>query len=209
MFSNTLHQRHLCRFCRFSRFEPTEPTEPTQTPRPQTSNPEPRTPNQTKNQTTNPTNPTNPTKEKPNQPNQTHKHTNNQTHKHTNNQTNKQPTNQPFGWCCFPPLPCGWWCCFLPLLVSLGRGAALVVLVWCCFFFVCSAAFSSVFLGVAAFSNSSLCLLPAFSLSLVGGAVLPFTFFGFLGRRGGNRAIHSLPIVMGIRVLWMCRDPRV
>ena len=33
---------------------------------------------------------------------------------------------------------------------------------------------------------------------------------GFSSRCGGHRAIHSLPIVMGTRVLWMsCRDPRV
>ena len=44
---------------------------------------------------------------------------------------------------------------------------------WCCFLLVCGAAFSSVLLCV---STSSLSVLPASSLSLVGGAVLPFSF---------------------------------
>ena len=46
---------------------------------------------------------------------------------------------------------------------------------WCCFHLMCGAAFSSILLGVAALSNSSF-WVPAFALSLVGGAVLPFSF---------------------------------
>ena len=45
---------------------------------------------------------------------------------------------------------------------------------------------------------------------LVVGHPQPGVRSGFLSRCGGYRAFHSLPIVMGTRVLWMsCRDPRV
>ena len=95
-------------------------------------------------------------------------------------------------WCCVSPLPPLGRSCFpLPLRAVL----LWAVLVWCCFHLVCGTPFSSLILGVAALSSSFFWVLHAFTLSLVG--------FALLHLLGVSPCLFSCSVFLSLFFFWV------